>query len=56
MREKGKNNQMGMFTGDTFVYRSILTNDWESSKKQVIAFYNQRGNFKKLVDVIQKTR
>lgn len=52
MREKGKNNQMDLFTGDTFVYRSILTNDWESSEKQVITFYNQRGSSEKLFDVM----
>lgn len=52
MREKGKGNQVDMFTGDTFVYRSILTNDWESSEKQVIEFYNQRGASEKLFDVM----
>ncbi len=27
MREKGKSNQIDMFSGDAFVYRSILAND-----------------------------
>lgn len=52
MREKGKSNQIDMFTGDTFVYRSILTNDWESTEKQVIEFYNQRGSSEKIFDVM----
>ena len=52
MREKGKGNQIDMFTGDTFMYRSILTNDWESTEKQVIEFYNQRGSSEKLFDVM----
>jgi len=52
MREKGKNNQMDLFTGDNFIYRSILTNDWESSEKEVIEFYNQRGSSEKLFDVM----
>jgi hypothetical protein len=52
MREKAKGNQIDMFTGDTFMYRSILTNDWESTEKQVIEFYNQRGSSEKLFDVM----
>jgi len=52
MREKGKSNQIDMFTGDAFVYRSILTNDWQSTEKQVIEFYNQRGGSEKLFDVM----
>jgi len=41
-----------MFTGDTFTYRSILTNDWQSSEKEVIEYYNQRGASEKLFDVM----
>lgn len=52
MREKGKNNQIDLFTGDNLIYRSILTNDWESSEKEVIEFYNQRGSSEKLFDVM----
>ncbi len=52
MREKGKSNQIDMFTGDAFVYRSILTNEGQSTKKQVIEFYNQRGSSEKLFDDI----
>lgn len=36
MREKNKDGQTNIFTGDDFVYRSILTNDWESSEEEVI--------------------
>lgn len=52
MREKSENNQIDMFTGDSFIYRSILTNDWESSEKEVIEYYNQRGSSEKLFDVM----
>jgi len=52
MREKGKSNQIDLFTGDNLIYRSILTNDWESSEKEVIEFYNQRGSSEKLFDVM----
>ncbi|MCA1758407.1 MAG: IS1380 family transposase, partial [Bacteroidales bacterium] len=36
MREKNNDNQIDLFTGDTFIYRSILTNDWQSTEKEVI--------------------
>ena len=36
MREKNNDNQIDLFTGDTFIYRSILTNDWQSTEKKVI--------------------
>lgn len=52
MREKNDNNQLDVFTGDNFIYRSILTNDWESSEKEVIEYYNQRGTSEKTFDIM----
>lgn len=52
MREKSDDNQIDMFTGDTYIYRSILTNDWQSTEKGVIEYYNQRGSSEKLFDVM----
>ena len=52
MREKSDDNQIDMFTGDTFIYRSILTNDWQSTEKEVVEYYNQRGSSEKLFDVM----
>ncbi len=52
MREKGANNQIDAFTGDTFKYRSILTNDWENTEKQIIEYYNNRGTSEKVFDVM----
>lgn len=52
MREKSDDNQIDMFTGDTYIYRSILTNDWQSAGKEVIEYYNQRGSSEKLFDVM----
>jgi hypothetical protein len=52
MREKSDDNQIDIFTGDTFVYRSILTNDWQSADKEVIEYYNQRGSSEKLFDIM----
>lgn len=52
MREKSNDIQIDAFTGDTFTYRSILTNDKESTEKGVIEYYNQRGSSEKLFDVM----
>jgi hypothetical protein len=41
-----------MFTEDTCVYRSILTNDWQSTEKEAIEYYNQRGGSEKLFDIM----
>ncbi len=41
-----------MFSGDAFVYRSILTNDGQSTEKQVIEFYSQWCRSEKLFDVM----
>jgi len=52
MREKSSSNQVDIFTEDTFKYRSLLTNDWEVSEKEVIEYYNQRGTSEKVFDVM----
>ena len=52
MREKNNDNQIDLFTGDTFIYRTILTNDWQSTEKEVIEYYNKRGGSEKLFDVM----
>jgi hypothetical protein len=52
MREKGDDPQLDLFTGDNMVYRSILTNDWNSTEKEVIEYYNQRGSSEKLFDIM----
>jgi len=52
MREKTDDTQLDLFTNDNFKYRSILTNDWDSTEKAVIEYYNQRGSSEKLFDVM----
>ena len=52
MREKGASTQIDLFTGDTFKYRTILTNDWQSAEIEVIEYYNQRGASEKVFDVM----
>ena len=51
MREKGTDNQIDLFTGDTFIYRCILTNDHEQSEKEIIEYYNYRGSSEKTFDI-----
>ena len=51
-REKTSDNQVDAFTQDAFKYRSILTNDWESTEKQIIEYYNNRGTSEKIFDVM----
>ena len=52
MREKTSNNQIDVFTQDVFKYRSILTNDWDNTEKQIIEYYNNRGATEKIFDVM----
>lgn len=52
MREKSSTQQADLFTGDNLSYRTLLTNDWQSSEKEVIEFYNQRGSSEKTFDVM----
>ncbi len=50
MREKSTDNQFDIFTGDTYIYRSILTNDNKSTEKDVVEYYNARGASEKIFD------
>lgn len=52
MREKGNSSQIDAFTQDTFIYRSILTNDRISTEKDIIEYYNQRGASEKTFDIM----
>ena len=52
MREKTTNNQIDAFTGNAFKYRSILTNDWKNTEKQIIEYYNNSGRSEKIFDVM----
>jgi hypothetical protein len=51
-REKTNEAQLDLLTGDTMKYRSILTNDWELTEKEVIEYYNKRGTEEKTIDVL----
>jgi len=51
MREKSDDLQLDIFEGQKFIYRCILTNDWESTEKEVIEYYNARGASEKIFDI-----
>ncbi len=52
MRKKNKNGQLDLFTQDDYIYRLILTNDHQSTEKEVIEFYNARGTSEKNFDIM----
>ncbi len=37
--------------GTVYVYRAIITNDWEMGEKDVVLFYNKRGGSEKNFDI-----
>jgi hypothetical protein len=51
MREKTNDPQLDLFEGEKFNYRCLLTNDHQSTEKEVIEFYNQRGNSERIFDI-----
>lgn len=52
MREKTNDKQLNLFTGDSFKYRCILTNDWENTEEYIIKYYNARGSNERLLDAM----
>ena len=49
-KAKDGNVQKDMF-GIVYAYRCILTNDWKSTEKDIIMFYNERGESEKNFDI-----
>jgi len=52
MRRKTSNSQLDLFTEDNMEYRSILTNDWKSTEKEIIEYYNKRGTEETTIDIM----
>ena len=50
LKDKDGKQQTDMF-GVIYTYRSILTNDWVSTEKDIITFYNERGASEKNFDI-----
>jgi hypothetical protein len=51
MRETTGDPQSDLFEGEKVNYRCILSNDNESSEKEIIEYYNQRGASEKTFDI-----
>ena len=49
-REKNNTGQTTVFFNDDFTYRAIATDDKDSSNKEIIEYYNQRGAGEKIFD------
>jgi hypothetical protein len=49
-REANKTNQIDVFQGDNFIYRAIITNDYQMTDEQIVFYYNQRGGSEKIFD------
>lgn len=49
-REANSTGQVDVFQGDNFIYRAIITNDFETKDKEIIEFYNNRGACEKIFD------
>lgn len=49
-REKKDDGQGDLFTGNSYVYRAIMTNNREMSDLEVVGFYNDRGESERLFD------
>lgn len=43
-RKKRKDGQIDLLSGSNYTYQGIITNNNEESEKEVIEFYNQRGD------------
>ena len=50
MKDKDGREQTDMF-GVIYTYRCILTNNWTSTEKDIITFYNERGASEKNFDI-----
>jgi len=51
-RIKREDQQGDLFSGSSYTYRAILTNDRASSPEQIVCFYNKRGASERLFDVM----
>lgn len=47
--QRTKKDTPDLFDGQ-YVYRAILTNDWDADEADIISFYNQRGAKEKILD------
>lgn len=48
-RQKRMDGMSDLWEGE-YIYRCILTNDFESSEKEIVEYYNQRGSKERILD------
>jgi len=51
-RIKRGDRQGDLFSGGAYTWRAILTNDYVSTPRQIVAFYNKRGSSERVFDVM----
>lgn len=51
-RIKRADGQTDLFSGQSYIYRAILTNDSAAPNEDIVAFYNGRGDSERLFDVM----
>lgn len=51
-RIKRADGQTDLFSGQSYIYRAILTNDSKTPAKDIVAFYNKRGDSERVFDVM----
>jgi hypothetical protein len=52
-KEKRKDGQIDLFTGEACTYSAILTNDYDKTDNQIVFFYNQRGKQEREFDILK---
>lgn len=52
-RKLKEDGQYDAFTQDAYEYRAILTNNYDYTTKQIVLFYNRRGNMEKQFDILK---
>lgn len=53
MKVPRADGQINLFTNEAFLYKAIITNDYQMSDIEVFNFYNQRGAIEKEFDVLK---
>lgn len=53
MKVPRKDGQINLFTNEAYLYKIIVTNDYDKSNLEVFNFYNQRGAIEKEFDVLK---
>lgn len=52
-RERRRDGQLNLFTGEAYEYKAVMTNDFDMVDEQVVAFYNQRGKQEREFDILK---